>query len=65
MIVTKADYSPSREERLDEYLCNLSNHIEVCVIGGGDPRKLMLKMAERIQTGQMEQVQMINRFRGK
>lgn len=65
MIVTKSDHSPSREERLDEYLCNLSNHIERCVLGGSDPRSLMVDMAVRVRAGQVAQVQMINRFKGK
>jgi hypothetical protein len=63
MIVLKTTHSPSRDERLDEYLINLSNHIERCVIDGKDPRSVMRDVARRTSLGESVQVEMINRFR--
>jgi hypothetical protein len=63
VIVTKSDYSPTQEERLDSYLAELSNHIERCVIRGEDPRNTMRSIVAREMAGLKIQLELSERFR--
>lgn len=59
MIILPDTHSPHPVERLDEYLANLSNHIERVFKEGGDPREVMANVARRAERGTEIQLQLM------